>query len=114
MPDKSPKIIIVGKGSSKNTQKVQSFISTFEPKSIPSKFLYAVYLYKHDHTVYQADLSYLSQGIDYENFQTQINKMGVKLDDILLIEIVVDLDKAQDNLSTEVDDLLSQFFTEDE
>ena len=109
--DSTPRVMIVGAGKLKDTVIVNKILSDIEPELIPAQLLQNLYVTAQDDTKYRVDRKYFGEGIDYKNIYNCLATMGIQ-SDVKLVEIVIDLDAAQELLSHQASLILNTVFTE--
>lgn len=99
----TPKVVLVGK--QKNHQDyvdICNIISDIRPNQIPREFLHAVLVTTLSNHCHELSNKQLINGVDYENIERYLQDLGIRLPDVQLVEIVIDLDRAQKALKKEV------------
>lgn len=107
--DSTPRVMIVGTGKLKDTVMVNNILGDIEPEMIPARLLQNLYVTAQDDTKYRVDRRYFGEGIDYKNIYRCLANMGIQ-SDVKLIEIVIDLDAAQELLSEQAALILNTVF----
>jgi hypothetical protein len=107
----TPRVMIVGTGKLKDTVIVNKILSDIEPELIPAKLLQDLYVTAQDDTKYRVDRRFLGKGIDYKNIYQCLASMGIQ-SDVKLVEIVIDLDAAQELLTAQAALILNTVFPE--
>lgn len=106
----NPKVLIMGKGHKVNgADRITDLISTVDPDNIPSHILHSVQVTAIDGTAYKVDKKYFSAGISSGSIHEQLAVLGLK-QELTQIDIILDLDKTYQILSTATDSLLSDLF----
>jgi len=106
-----PKIVILGTGKSRNSQQINSIMSTVEPTLIPTALVEGMYITFRDDSKVKVEKRHLGNGIDYTDIQRTLQKIGID-GNIRLVEIVVDLDLAHSLLRERSDLILGPLFDE--
>lgn len=105
----TPQVVILGKGKQSELKATHNLIKSIEPSSVPPELLDSVFLTLVDDTRYKIDQSQLQNGIDYQNLDEYVHKLGIKAD-IKLIEIIIDLDMTKGLLTDASNQYLSHLF----
>ena len=87
----TPQVVILGKGKQSELKATHNLIKSIQPSSVPPELLDSVFLTLADETKYQVSSDMLENGVDYENLDRYIERLGLNAD-IKLIEIILDLD----------------------
>ena len=87
----TPQVVILGKGKQSELKATHNLIKSIQPSSVPPELLDSVFLTLADETKYQVSSDMLENGVDYENLDRYIERLGLNAD-IKLIEIIIDLD----------------------
>ena len=87
----TPQVVILGKGKQSELKATHNLIKSIQPSSVPPELLDSVFLTLVDETKYQVSSDMLENGVDYENLDRYIERLGLNAD-IKLIEIIIDLD----------------------
>lgn len=106
-----PRVVMVGKQkNSRDYAELCGLISEIRPAQIPRDFLYKVIITTYSSRQHEVKGAQLSGGVDYENIEKYVTDLGIKLTDVALVEIVIDLEKTQQALNHDVkvalDDIL--------
>lgn len=109
MSNNTPKIIMVGKGYKNSSKNIKDIIGSIAPSCIPGDLLDSVVVQLIDNSKYKIDKRYLSDGIDYSTLGQQLAKFGIS-QEVTQVEIVVDLEKADKDISSEVDQIFGSYF----
>lgn len=99
----TPRVVLVGK--QKNHQDyvdICNIISDIRPNQIPREFLHTVFITTQNNRCHELSSKQLSNGVDYENIERYLLDLGIRLPDVQLVEIVIDLEGAQRALKKEV------------
>lgn len=99
----NPRVVLVGK--QKNHQDyvdLCNIISDIRPNQIPREFLHTVLVTTQNNHRHELSSKQLSNGVDYENIERYLIDLGIRLPDVRLVEIVIDLERAQKALNQEV------------
>ena len=108
----TPRVVLVGK--QKNHQDyvdICNIISDIRPSQIPREFLHTVFVTTQNDRCHELSNKQLMNGVDYENIERYLQDLGIRLPDVQLVEIVIDLERAQSALKHEVsvlDTILNQ------
>lgn len=106
-----PRVMILGTGKNHNTREINSIMSSVEPVLIPADLVEGLYVTFNDERKVMVEKKHLSKGVDYRNIERTLRTLGLEKN-IRLIEIVVDLDLAQDLLRERSDLILKPLFEE--
>ena len=87
----TPQVVILGKGKQSELKATHNLIKSIQPSSVPPELLDSVFITLADETKYQVSSDMLENGVDYENLDRYIERLGLNAD-IKLIEIIIDLD----------------------
>lgn len=104
----TPRVVLVGK--QRNHQDyldLCNLISDIRPNQIPREFLHSVLVTTTNNRKHELSTKQLKNGVDYENIEKYLIDLGIRLPDVQLVEIVIDLERAQKALNTEVSVLTS-------
>lgn len=109
-----PRVVMVGKQkNSRDYTELCTLISEIRPAQIPRDFLHKVIITTNSNRQHEIQGVQLSSGVDYENIEKYVTNLGIKLSDVSLVEIVIDLEKTQQALNHDVkstlDNILSEF-----
>ena len=105
----TPQVVILGKGKQSELKATHNLIKSIQPSSVPPELLDSVFLTLVDETKYKIDQSQLENGIDYDNLDEYVHKLGLS-SDIKLIEIIIDLDATKGMLTDASNQYLSHLF----
>jgi len=108
-----PRVVILGKGKSSRTEEMHDLMTNIELEEIPADLLDSMFVTMVNEQRYKIDRRFLKDGISYSGIDKQLQKLGIT-DDIQLIEIVVDFDKAKKVLDSELGAILNPFFNGDQ
>lgn len=107
--DSSTKVVLMGKGGTKGDNSVFDIIKNIETKRIPSDLLYCVFVTIKDGSRFKVNRNAFGNLIEYSTMEKQLESL--KIDgEITLVEIVVDLSKAQNEIERKTEEFLSQYF----
>lgn len=125
MPSPAPRVILLGR-SDKKTNIMQDFLKDIQASRIPYAFIDSVYVTlfednnkKEDSKEerYKIDRKYLKKGLDYSNIERSLEKLGISQlgadKNISLVEVIVDLDAAQEKIQSDACAILDPLFVED-
>jgi len=99
----NPRVVLVGK--QKNHQDyvdLCNLISDIRPSQIPREFIHTVLVTTQNNRLHELSNKQLSNGVDYENIEQYLSELGIKIPDVQLVEIVIDLEKTQQTLNHDV------------
>ena len=100
---------MVGKGYKNSCKNIKDILSTVSPTSIPNDMLDSINVLLSDASKYKIDGRHLKQGLNYNNIETQLARFGITKD-VDQIEIVLDLDRAEQFIADGVDQILKPYF----
>lgn len=107
----TPQVVILGKGKQSELKATHNLIKSIQPSSVPPELLDSVFLTLADETKYQVSSDMLENGVDYENLDRYIERLGLNAD-IKLIEIIIDLDATKAVLTDASGSYLDNLFNE--
>jgi hypothetical protein len=107
----TPQVVILGKGKQSELKATHNLIKSIQPSSVPPELLDSVFLTLADETKYQVSSDMLENGVDYENLDRYIERLGLNAD-IKLIEIIIDLDATKTVLKDASGSYLDDLFNE--
>jgi hypothetical protein len=107
----TPQVVILGKGKQSELKATHNLIKSIQPSSVPPELLDSVFLTLADETKYQVSSDMLENGVDYENLDRYIERLGLNAD-IKLIEIIIDLDATKAVLKDASGSYLDNLFNE--
>lgn len=110
MATRTPQVLLIGKGKSERAKKMKNLLSLIEPSQIPSVFLDRVVITLDTGQQYQIETYQLGDnGVQYDKIEQEIAKLGVSKN-LAKIEVVIDLDVAQETLENETNSILDKYF----
>ena len=107
----TPQVVILGKGKQSELKATHNLIKSIQPSSVPPELLDSVFLTLADETKYQVSSDMLENGVDYENLDRYIERLGLNAD-IKLIEIIIDLDATKVALTDASGSYLDNLFND--
>ncbi|MDA8897452.1 hypothetical protein N9I83_00285 [bacterium] len=107
----TPQVVILGKGKQSELKATHNLIKSIQPSSVPPELLDSVFLTLVDETKYQVSSDMLENGVDYENLDRYIERLGLNAD-IKLIEIIIDLDATKSVLKDASGSYLDDLFND--
>ena len=107
----TPQVVILGKGKQSELKATHNLIKSIQPSSVPPVLLDSVFLTLVDETKYQVSSDMLENGVDYENLDRYIERLGLNAD-IKLIEIIIDLDATKTVLKDASGSYLDDLFND--
>ena len=107
----TPQVVILGKGKQSELKATHNLIKSIQPSSVPPELLDSVFLTLADETKYQVSSDMLENGVDYENLDRYVERLGLNAD-IKLIEIIIDLDATKTVLKDASGSYLDDLFNE--
>lgn len=107
----TPQVVILGKGKQSELKATHNLIKSIQPSSVPPELLDSVFLTLADETKYQVSSDMLENGVDYENLDRYIERLGLNAD-IKLIEIIIDLDATKSVLKDASGSYLDDLFND--
>ena len=110
MSKSAPQIMLLGKGKGDHTDEMHELINSIQPEKIPADFLDGVYITTFSGKKYQIDPRLYADGLDYRNVEGYLNTLGLKTEDMETVEVMLDLDKTKNILSSNVDEITNKVF----
>jgi hypothetical protein len=107
----NPKVVILGKSDTKNPV-MQGFLQEIQTSQIPYDFLDTVFVTLDSEERYRINKKYLKDGVNYDSIGDDLARLGVS-QDVILIEVIVDLDLAYQELKEKANFYLDSLFNED-
>ena len=107
----NPKVVILGKSDTKNSV-MQGFLQEIQTSQIPYDFLDTVFITLDSEERYRINKKYLKDGVNYESIGDDLARLGIS-QDVTLIEIIIDLDRAYLELQEKANFYLDSLFDED-
>tara|TARA_B110000444_G_scaffold223651_1_gene226367 strand:- start:2986 stop:3321 length:336 start_codon:yes stop_codon:yes gene_type:complete len=107
----TPQVVILGKGKQSELKATHNLIKSIQPSSVPPELLDSVFLTLVDDTRYQINSDMLKGGIDYDNMDKYVERLGLQAD-IRLIEVIIDLDATKNILTDASNSILNDLFEE--
>lgn len=108
MSKTTPQVVLLGKGKREDLKATHELIKDIQPSSIPPELLDSVMITSVENKQYKVDPTILKNGIDYNNITEHLMRLGLN-EEIKLVEIVINLDKTQAQLSDASSTFLSLF-----
>jgi hypothetical protein len=106
-----PKVVLLGKSTSKNPA-IQDMLQNMKHTlQIPPHFLDSVYVTLASSETYKIQKKHLLKGVDYKNIEKHLHDIGIR-EEIAIIEIVIDLDKAMTQVQKDTLEFLNDLFDE--
>lgn len=98
-----PRVVMVGKQkNSRDYADLCNLISEIRPAQIPKDFLHKVVITTYNNRQHELRGAILGGGVDYDNIEKYVTDLGIKITDVALVEIVIDLEKTQQALNHDV------------
>lgn len=95
----TPRVVLVGKQRNhQDYNDICDIISDIRPSQIPREFVHKVLVTTQNNKRHELNNKQLRNGVDYENIERYLTDLGIRLPDVKLVEIVIDLEKTQNAL----------------
>lgn len=108
MSKTTPQVVLLGKGKKAGLKETHDLIKDIQPSSIPPELLDSVMITSVNNKQYKVDPDILKHGIDYDNITDHLARLGLR-EDIKLVEIVINLDRTQAQLTDASSTFLNLF-----
>ena len=106
-----PDIVLLSKSKKSNDNNVCDFLDTIDHPEIPQRFLHGIYITMQNGEKFKINNDAIKEKVVLKNIVDQLVSIGVP-NEMSLIELILDTDKAARVISKRSNDLLEQIFAE--